>query len=986
MMRLSKRVSLPGFAFALLAVFASPLSAQQTVGALRGRIVDQLDASIVNATVTVVGGGVEKSVVTNGDGEYLIAGLKPGKYLVRSTAPGFAPYEKADVEISPGRPQKLDVKLVVTLREEVNVGPRAKGSLSTEADNNASATVLKGSDLDVLPDDSDDMAGALRAMAGPVAGPSGTQFTVDGFTNTGQPLPSRETIREVRINQNPFSAENDRLGFGLVQIFTRPGTDKRHGDAAFNFTDESLNSRNPFALKRAPFQTRIYSGSLSGPIVPKKASFFVSFNRRELDENALINATILDSARRITPFRLTVLTPQRRTSINPRVDYQLNANHTLVVRYSYFHSSSDRFGIGGFSLPERAYNTTSTIQTLQVTETAVLNKKAVNEVRFQYIPEGRTDAGNNSRPTINVLDAFVSGAPAVGPSSNPERRLWLQENLTWIAGNHTFRTGMRVRHSSILDISPNNFGGTFTFAGGVGPQLDANDQPIINASGNFVLVPLSSIERYRRTLVLRDRGFSVATIRSLGGGATQLSLAGGNPAARAKQIDFGAFIQDDWRLRPSLTISLGMRYDIQTNVRKTLNLGPRLAFAWSPNLQGNKSPTTVVRGGFGVFYDRFGEGLKIDANRFNGVNQQQVITFDPSVLDLFPTVPPIGSLTAIAQIPQTTVRIAPDLRLPYTLQGAFSIERQLPFKTTATISFVTTRILHIFRSRNINAPVPGTFVTGQPASGVRPFGNVGNILEFESSGRLNQNQLIVSINSRLSKKVSFVANYTLNKANSDTDGVRMFPANSYDLTSEYGRSSFDVRHFFFFGGTFDAPFGLRFSPLIIAFSGGPFNITTGRDSNNDLVFTDRPSLATDLTRPGVIVTRFGAFDPNPLPEQTIIPRNFGNGPGFFTLLLSVSKTIKFGEVPTKPQTPQSGRATPSSASAAKSAPAEKRYSLAMSLRALNLFNHTNLSAPVGDLSSPFFGQSTSTAGGFGFNSNVPSVGNRRIEAQIRLSF
>lgn len=984
-MRTLKRVSRACFAFALLAVCAVPTQAQQTAGALRGRIVDQLEAAIVNATVTVVGADGERSVVTNGQGEYLITHLKPGTYVVRGTAPGFAPFEQADVEITAGPPRTLNITLAVTVKEEVNVAPGASGALSTDNDNNASATVLSGSGLDVLPEDPDDLAGALRAMAGPVAGPSGTQFTVDGFTNTGQPLPTRETIREVRINQNPFSAENDRLGFGLVQIFTRPGTNKLHADASFNFSDESLNSRNPFAPSRAPFQTRIYSASVSGPVVARKASFFLSFNRRELDENAFVNATVLDPALRVTPLRLTVLTPQSRTSINPRVDYQLNSNHTLVVRYSYFYARSDNFGIGGFSLPERAYDTNSYIHTLQVSETAVLNKKVVNEFRFQYIPEGRTDAGDNSRPTVNVLDAFISGAPAVGPSSNPERRIWLQDNVTWISGNHTFRTGGRVRHSTIRDTSPNNFGGTFTFAGGVGPRLDANDQPVTDVQGNFVLVPLSSIERYRRTLVFMDRGLSAATIRSLGGGATQFSLAGGNPTARAGQIDFGAFIQDDWRLRPNLTISLGMRYDIQTNVRKTLNLGPRIAFAWSPSSSANRAPQMVVRGGFGVFYDRFGEGLKIDANRFNGINQQQFVTFDPAVLDLFPRVPAIGTLAATAGIPQTTVRIAPDIRLPYTLQGAFSVERQLPFKTTATVSFVSTRILHLLRSRNINAPVPGTFVPGQPASGVRPFGNVGNIFQFESSGRLNQNQLIVSVNNRLNDKVSFTANYTLNKANSDTDGVRTFPAGSYDLTSEYGRSAFDIRHFFFLGGAFEAPFGLRFNPLIIAFSGSPFNITTGRDANNDLLFTERPALATDLNKPGVVVTRFGAFDPNPQPGQPIIPRNFGDGPGFFTVLLTVSKTFKFGDVPAKSPAQQGGRAT-AAPGAAKAAPAEKRYSMTLSLRAVNLFNRTNLSTPVGDISSPFFGQSTATAGSFGFNSNVPSVGNRRIEAQVRFSF
>ncbi|HEV7683001.1 MAG TPA: carboxypeptidase regulatory-like domain-containing protein [Pyrinomonadaceae bacterium] len=978
-MYLLKRFAQVWLTFAVFAALASLAVAQQPLGSLRGRVVDQLGAAISNASVSVIGVDGEQSVVTNNQGEYQLAGLKPGKYLVRSTAPGFAPYERADVEISGDRrPQTMDIKLLVTVAESVEVSSQTPGSLTT--DTNAGALILNRFDVEVLPEDPEDLAAALRAMAGPVAGPSGTQFTVDGFANTGQPLPTRETIREVRINQNPFSAENDRLGFGLVQIFTRPGTDKLHGDAAFNFSDESLNSRNPFAPTRAPFQTRIYSASLSGPVAPKKASFFISFNRRELNENTFINATILDPLLRITAFRDTVLTPQRRTSINPRLDYLLNPNHTLVVRYSYFDSRSDNFGVGGFSLPERAYNVRMTTQTLQVSETAVINKNSVNEFRFQFIPETRDDFGNNSLPTINVLNAFISGAPAVGPSTNPERRLWFQDNLTWIFNNHTFRSGVRVRHSTIRDVSPNNFGGTYTFAGGAGPQLNANDQPILDVEGNPVIVPLSSIERYRRTLVFQAQGLPPAEIRALGGGASQFSLAAGDPEARTKQIDFGAFIQDDWRLRQSLIINLGMRYDIQTNARKTLNLGPRVAFAWSPNLKGNQTPQTVVRGGFGIFYDRFNEGLTIETNRFNGVRQRHFVTSDPAILNLFPLVPDAATLAAV-HLSQTLVRRDPDLRLPYTLQGAFSIERQFPFRTTATINFVTTRILHLLRSRNINAPVPGTFVPGQPGRGVLPFGNVGNIFEFESSGRLNQNQLIISINNRISNKFSLAVNYTLNKARSDTDGARTFPANAYDLTTEYGDSAFDVRHFFFLNGTLEVPYGVRLSPLIVAFSGRPFDITTGADLNGDEVFTDRPALATDPGGPGVVVTKYGPFDLNPAPGQSIIPRNYARGPAFFTVLLTASKTFKFGTIGSGVQGAQAN--VPN---AARNATAEKKYSLVVSVRALNLFNRTNLATPTGDLSSPFFGESTATAGGFGFNTNIPSVGNRRIEAQIRLTF
>ncbi len=145
----------------------------------------------------------------------------------------------------------------------------------------------------MLPDDPDALASAVQAMAGPSAGPNGGQIFIDGFT--GGRMPPKESIREVRINQNPFNAENNNIGFGNIEIFTKPGADKLRGSTFFNFGDESLNSRNPFAPSRAPFQVRYYGGSISGPITKGKSSFFLDFQRRVVDDNAIINAQILNS-------------------------------------------------------------------------------------------------------------------------------------------------------------------------------------------------------------------------------------------------------------------------------------------------------------------------------------------------------------------------------------------------------------------------------------------------------------------------------------------------------------------------------------------------------------------------------------------------------------------------------------------------------------------------------------------------------------------
>ncbi|HVF27580.1 MAG TPA: carboxypeptidase-like regulatory domain-containing protein [Pyrinomonadaceae bacterium] len=997
--------------------------AQQTGGTLRGQIKDEFGGVIVGAVVVAVdASGAEKTATANEEGVYTLRGLAPGTYTVRVQAAGFAQYDNAEVQIAVGRANPLDITLGVSIAaEEVTIASQAP--VSTEPENNAGAIVLRGADIEALPDDPDDLAEALQALAGPSAGPNGGQLYIDGFT--GGRLPPRESIREIRINQNPFAAEYDRLGFGRIEILTRPGTDKFRGQAFFSFMDESLNSRNPFAPNRADFQRREFGGNLSGPIIPKKASFFVDFERRNVDDNDLINATILNSALVPTPFALAVLTPQTRTTLSPRFDYQLNTNNTLVARYS-FSKRESLVGVGNFNLLSRAYDTSGTEHTFQLTETAIINPSVVNETRFQFLRERDEQEGDNSVPTVRVLDAFTGGGAQIGLAFNNEDRWELANTTSWARGTHAIKFGARLRGISIDDVSANNFGGTFTFGGGFAPQLDANNQIVLGANGQPVLEQITSIERYRRTLLFAQQNLTPAQIRALGGGATQFQIAGGDPEASVSQVDLGAFIQDDWRVRPDLVLSFGFRYEAQTNVSRNLNFAPRLAFAWQPGAGGGGQAKSVIRGGFGIFYERFAEDLTLQANRFNGLNQQQFLVTDPAILDIaqftlggVTNVPTVDALTAFAQ-PQTTRIVADDIQSPYTIQSVLSYERQLPYNFTFSATYINSRTLHLLRSRNINAPLPGTFVPGVAGSGVRPFGNVGNIYQYESSGRLNQNQLLIGVSNRLSRNFTINARYSLGKVEGDTDGAGSFPSNQYDLSTEYGRSSFDVRHRLFLFGSINAPWGLRVNPFVIASSGRPFNITTGRDTNGDSLFTERPALATDLTKPGVIVTPYGAFDPNPIAGQAIIPRNFVTGPSYFTVNLNVSKTFGFGGEP-------GGGAAAAAAQQQGGGPAgpggrgggfgglggpgggggrgggggggrgggggfgessNSRYSLNFSVRVENLLNNVNEGPPVGNLSSALFGQSVALAGGFGGpgGGGNQAAGNRRIVGQVRFSF
>lgn len=1003
-MRVFPRLPRSLFIFSFILLLSANIAAQQTRGTLRGLITDELGAAIVGASVTLTdASGVQKKTTTNGEGVYTFAGLTLGSYKLQALAPGFTLSEEQTVDIKAGR-QSLDVMLKVTIEEQVTVG---ETPISTEANNNANQTVIGGKDLDALPDDPDELAAALQALAGPSVGPNGGQIFIDGFT--GGNLPSKDSIREIRINQNPFAAENDQPS-ARVDILTRPGTDKLRGGASFNFNDESFNSRNPFAIsssKRTPFQFRQYDMNLSGPIVAKKASFFFNLGRIETDDNELIRATVLDENLNPVDFGQGFLVPRRNMFFSPRFDYAINSNNTLIVRYNYNRVRVEDQGVGGFSLPERGFDTVSTNQNIQITETAILNSTTINETRFQYSHGRSEQIGNNSVPALNVSGSFSSGGSQVGQSVN-ERNFWELNNFTAKQhGSHAIKFGARIRHVSVDDTNESNFGGTWSFTGGFG---------------------LSSIERYQLTLQLQEQGFTPQQIRAAGGGAATFSINSGNPFADVTQTDYGVFIQDDWRVRPNITLSYGLRYETQTNAHSKYDFGPRLAVAWSPGAANSaRPPKMVIRVGTGFFFNRFNEGSTLTANRFNGVNVIQTFVTEearrlapPSIADQqapnvaaayailnqwSPTSVP--SVAGLPQTQQTIWQVDPHLQAPTVWLIGTQVERQLPRNVTMFMGFYNIRIVHVIRARDVNAPIPSTITPLTPL-GTRPDPARGEIYRFEASGQFNQRQFFVGFNNRLNRTFQFSGNYSISKTTNDTDGQgsTLFPMNSYDTSNEFGRGSFDVRHRFTIIGTVNLPWWkVVVNPFIVANTGPPFNIITGQDLNLDRQVNERPSFANPNAPCSEIIrcTPFGKFNTQPLPGETIIPRNFGNSPGSVVVNLRVSRTFAFGtaggsSAAARPQQaqpapvlaggprmaagpgggPQAGGAAP---------PSEKRYSLYVSINFQNLLNRVNLGRPEGNLSSPSFGESLGLGGNFGgFGGGGAGAGNRRIYAQVRLNF
>jgi carboxypeptidase family protein len=1030
---------------------------QQSRGTLRGVVKDELGGTVTGATVTLIDqSGAVKTATTNGEGAYVFTGLAPGKYSVSATAQGFAVTEEAEVDVAAGQRPTLDLTLKVTI-EEQKVTIAAETPLSTDSTNNANQTLITGKDLDALPDDPDELAAALQALAGPSMGPNGGQIFVDGFS--GGRMPSKDSIREIRINQNPFSAENEQAS-GRIEILTRPGTDKLRGGTFVNFEDESLNSRNPFSSTRTPYQIRSFGGNLGGPLVKKKASFFFDFDRRETDDNELVRVTQLDANLNRFDSGFGVVVPRRSINFSPRIDYQLNPNNTLVARYSYNRFRNENVGVSGFSLPERAFDTSFSSHTITLTETAVLNASMINETRFQYSKNTNESIGPNTIPALNVSGAFISGDSQVGQALSSNSRWELQNFLAWQKGTHALKFGGKVRGVHVSDSNSGNFGGTYVFSGGFVPTLDANNNPITSQP-----IFVDSLERYRRTLLGQQLGRTPEQIRAIGGGAAQFSISSGSADASVSQIDAGFYVQDDWRFRPNLTFGLGLRYENQTNINSKFNFAPRMFMAWSPGAANStRPPNMVIRVGAGVFYNRFNENNTLTANRFNGTTQQQffvterpvyqnvngVLQFIPPILptplDAFPNVPPAASLSLTPRL--ITWRVADDLQAPAVYVAGVQVERQLPHRFTMFTGFYSVHINHVIRARDINAPLPGSITLLNP-NGTRPLGNIGEVYQYESSGRFDQNQWFIGFNNRFSRTLTFSANYSLSKTENDTDGQGggMFPVNSYDFTGEYGRAGFDVRHRFSFFGSINLPWQVSLNPLVTYSSGRPFNITTGQDTNLDRQFTERPSFApanVDCVNPpaNIICTPYGNFNRNPGPGEQLIPRNFGEGPGFFAANLRISKTWSFGSTASSRANNQTNRNTQpgTQGNAARGSGGRsdgpggvpripsagggpggggpgggggggqrggggvgglgvpggggaeaKRYSMVFSVNFQNIFNKVNLSNPVGSLSSPSFGESLSLGGQFGgfggggFGGST-GAGNRRVSAQVRFSF
>jgi hypothetical protein len=503
---------------------------------------------------------------------------------------------------------------------------------------------------------------------------------------------------------------------------------------------------------------------------------------------------------------------------------------------------------------------------------------------------------------------------------------------------------------------------------------------------------ITPLEAYQITVKGQAEGVPFATIQAMGGGASFYTLAvntAGRAATDVTYVDGALFVQDDWKIKPNITLSGGLRYETQNSLGDHADFAPRLGLAWGIGGKGkNGAPKMVLRAGWGIFYDRFTEDLILTQQLNNGITQQTYLVQNPAFFNPNVVVPPSG-FTSATLAPQTIYQPNNGLRTPYTLQTGMSLEKQITRSANISLTYLSSRGVHQFYTNFINANPPG----------VLPPPTI--FYQYQSEGTFKQNQLIANGSIRMGTKLTLFGFYVLNYANSDTGTPTYVPSDPLDPSADYGRAQFDYRNRLFMGGTISLPKAFRLSPFLIASSGQPFNITTGDDLFGNAQFSARPAFGDCSTSaPNLVQTKFGCFNTTPAAGAALIPINDFTGPARFTMNLRLSKTFGFGrkkeEAATGPIGPSGGTfgrgpggggrggggRGPGGPGGMDAGATNRQYALTFAVSGRNIFNNVNVAQPVGNLSSPFFGQSNGLAGGpFG-----SSTANRRVDLQVTFSF
>jgi hypothetical protein len=863
-----------------VALASTPLAAQSSSGdsTLRIVVADQTGAVIVGARVTLQPtspAGALVEAVTDERGEAVFAGLAPGRYSARAGFEGFETLTIGNLRLRRGSTRREVRLLIAKVAEDVVVGRDARDRV-LDPRGSAFTNVLTREQIEALPDDPDEMKEVLKELAGP-----GATIRVDGFH--GGKLPPKSQIRSIRFRRDMFAAENHGGGVPLVDVLTTPGGGPLRGNLDFTYGDESLNARNAFAPERGAEQQQNLTFMMSGTLIKDRTGF--SFTTTGV--NAYDSKTLL-AALPIGPVNEVVRRPSDRTNFLARVDHALTKSQALRASYQRTGNWLENLGVGDFDMPSRAYSRETQEDLFRLSSSGPLGRSFFSEIRFQARRQTSESASASDDPAVLVLDAFNSGgAQVAGGRHATDFEVGL--DVDYAKGRHSARAGLLFQGGRYRSDDVRNASGTFTFA---------------------------SLEDYEA------------------GRPTTFTQRAGNPLVEFSHAQIGWYAQEDMRVARSLSLSFGVRQEMQTHLDDTWNIAPRMGATWSPF----KSGATTVRGGFGVFYDWYEAQVYEQTLRVDGTRQVDTVVQNPGFPDPYAG----GNVTVL---PSGRIVQADDLNLPTILRTSIGVEQALGRVGRLMTSYSFTRGRDLFRGRNINAP---------REDGTRPDPATGNITQAESTARSQGQMALVGYSMMLPWHRTFLfLNYTYTDMKNDTDGPFSLPSDNFDLAAEWGPSPMDIRHRV--GGMFNMDLwkGFKIAARFEARSGQPYNITTGRDDNSDTVSNDRPA--------GV-------------------GRNAGRTAGRWDAGARLSWSFGFGQRKDAPGggpmviMHRIGGDSDASMGGFSGGADGKRFKVELFAAATNLFNHTNPLAYSGVMTSPFFGRPTSAS--------AP----RRVELGARFGF
>ncbi|PYU18237.1 MAG: hypothetical protein DMG30_28490 [Acidobacteria bacterium] len=793
-------------------------------------------------------GGQPLTTTTDEEGDFEFSKVPPGDYVLRVNVAGFEPVERP-IAVGSGPIADIRVKLkIAQVSEKVIVS----GQAIPLAEENRNQVQFNQQAVMNLPAKDDNPLTVPSLFLNPaVVGASGPTIIVDGVETSSLDLPA-SSVKSVTVDENPYSGEFGRPGKGRLQVTTRQGAHRRYrGDVTALFRNSALDARNALALARPLQQREIGEAELDGPLA-KQTTFFLAGRLHFFNNSAVVDATtpagiLVNNV--TTPagaFIENVRVPEYRSYLFGRIDSHLSPAHKISLLYKFKNEKLENQGIGGLDLPDRATNFFDHENEVKVLETATPSSNFQNQVRFTYKQERQSTTSISNEDAVLILGASNFG----GAQTNHnliENLVDMQDVASVFHGRHNFQFGGGAKLRYLFSEDRSNFGGTFIFS-----QL-----------ADFQNTPAQPSE---------------------------FTMNFGNPAVHFQQHEVFSFFQDEMRLQPNFSLMLGLRHEFQSNVSYYKNFAPRLAFAYSPG-----GANTVFRGGFGIFYDRQPYLMEQDSLLDDGIAIHEIVLSCPQSCPSYPQPFLPGNPPTAAAIP-SIMRIDPRIRFPYMMQDSFEIEHKVGRRQNfLTLELSTVRGVDLYRSRNLNAPLPGTTTPPNP--------NFVSINQFEASGNSHSNSLAIAFKGEL-RKLNIMAQYVLSRTFDDTSGFLFTPANNYDPSSDWGRSDHDRRQRFNMTFLYPLRFGFRVSGIFNAWSGLPYNITTGNDEDHDTVFNDRP--------PGV-------------------SRNAGRAGGYTDVDLRLSKRWRIRQK-------------------------EHARFLDVSWDVFNLLNHVNLDKYDGVISSPTFGQ------------------------------